>query len=100
MMPACSDRRGGERAAFFEAAAEGRDAKAVANMVVGSVFAASSAPRPTCAIADSPGHRPQQVGQLVGLMADDTVSGRTAKEAFELMFEDRPRPGQRPVRHC
>ena len=80
-----------ESAAFFEAAADGRDAKAVANMVIGSVFAALN--RADLAIADSPVSA-DQVGQLVDLIADDTVSGRTAKEVFELMFEDGPDQGK------
>ena len=80
-----------ESAAFFEAAADGRDAKAVANMVIGSVFAALN--KADLAIADSPVSA-DQVGQLVDLIADDTVSGRTAKEVFELMFEDGPDQGK------
>ena len=82
-----------ENAAFFEAAAEGRDAKAVANMVIGSVFAGLN--KAGLAIADSP-VTPGQVGQLVDLMADDTISSRIAKDVFELMFEDGPDQGKDP----
>jgi aspartyl-tRNA(Asn)/glutamyl-tRNA(Gln) amidotransferase subunit B len=82
-----------ENAAFFEAAAEGRDAKAVANMVIGSVFAGLN--KADLAIADSP-VTAEQVGQLVDLIADDTVSGRTAKEVFALMFETGPDQGKDP----
>lgn len=83
-----------ENAAFFEAAATGRDAKAVANMVIGSVFAGLN--KSDLAIADSPVSA-DQVGQLVDLIADDTVSGRTAKEVFELMFEAGPDQGKDPA---
>ncbi|MCH1542522.1 MAG: Asp-tRNA(Asn)/Glu-tRNA(Gln) amidotransferase subunit GatB [Alphaproteobacteria bacterium] len=83
-----------ENAAFFEAAAEGQDAKAVANMVIGSVFAGLN--KADLDIGDSP-VSPAQVGQLVGLIADDTVSGRSAKEVFELMFEDGPDQGKDPA---
>ena len=83
-----------ENAAFFEAAAEGQDAKAVANMVIGSVFAGLN--KADLDIADSPVSA-AQVGQLVGLIADDTVSGRSAKEVFELMFEDGPDRGKNPA---
>jgi aspartyl-tRNA(Asn)/glutamyl-tRNA(Gln) amidotransferase subunit B len=83
-----------ENAAFFEAAAEGQDAKAVANMVIGSVFAGLN--KADLDIADSPVSA-AQVGQLVGLIADDTVSGRSAKEVFELMFEDGPNQGKDPA---
>ena len=82
-----------ENAAFFEAAAEGRDAKAVANMVIGSVFAALN--KADLSIADSP-VSPQQVGELVGLMADDTISSRIAKDVFEMMFEEGPEQGKDP----
>ncbi|MDA9581508.1 Asp-tRNA(Asn)/Glu-tRNA(Gln) amidotransferase subunit GatB [bacterium] len=83
-----------ENAAFFESAAEGQDAKAVANMVIGSVFAGLN--KADLDIADSPVSA-AQVGLLVGLIADDTVSGRSAKEVFELMFEDGPDQGKNPV---
>ncbi|MGC6535100.1 MAG: Asp-tRNA(Asn)/Glu-tRNA(Gln) amidotransferase subunit GatB [Parvibaculales bacterium] len=82
-----------ENAAFFEAAAEGRDAKVVANMVIGSVFAALN--KADLSIADSP-VSPQQVGELVGLMADDTISSRIAKDVFEMMFEEGPEQGKDP----
>ena len=83
-----------ENAAFFEAAAEGRDAKAVANMVIGSVFAGLN--KAGLAIADSP-VSPMQVGQLVDLLADDTISSRIAKDVFEMMFEDGPDQGRDPA---
>jgi aspartyl-tRNA(Asn)/glutamyl-tRNA(Gln) amidotransferase subunit B len=83
-----------ENAAFFEVAAEGQDAKAVANMVIGSVFAGLN--KADLDIADSPVSA-AQVGQLVGLIADDTVSGRSAKEVFELMFEDGLDQGKDPA---
>ncbi len=82
-----------ENAAFFEAAAEGRDAKAVANMVIGSVFAALN--KADLSIADSPVSA-QQVGELVGLLQDDTISSRIAKDVFEMMFEDGPDQGKDP----
>jgi aspartyl-tRNA(Asn)/glutamyl-tRNA(Gln) amidotransferase subunit B len=80
-----------ENAAFFEAAAEGQDAKAVANMVIGSVFAGLN--KAGLAIAESP-VTPKQVGQLVGLISDDTVSNSIAKEVFEMMFDEGPDQGK------
>ncbi len=82
-----------ENAAFFEAAAEGRGAKAVANMVIGSVFAALN--KADLSIADSPVSA-QQVGELVGLLQDDTISSRIAKDVFEMMFEEGPDQGKDP----
>ncbi len=78
---------------FFEAAANGRDAKAVANMVIGSVFAGLN--KAGLTIGESP-VSPEQVGQLVDLQADETISSRIAKEVFELMFEDGPDKGKDP----
>ena len=82
-----------ENAAFFETAAEGRDAKAVANMVIGSVFAALN--KADLSIAESPVSA-EQVGQLVDLMADDTISSRIAKDVFEMMFEEGSEKGKDP----
>ncbi len=82
-----------ENAAFFEEAAKGQDAKAVANMVIGSVFAGLN--KAGLAIGDSP-VTAQQVGKLVGLQSDDTVSSRIAKEVFELMFEEGADQGKDP----
>ena len=83
-----------ENAAFFEAAAQGQDAKAVANMVIGSVFAGLN--KSGLSIGESPVSA-AQVGQLVGLLADDTISSRIAKDVFELMFEDGPDQGKDPA---
>ena len=52
-----------ENAAYFEAAAQGRDAKAVANMVVGSLFAGLN--KAGLAIADSPVSSQQLGGWLI-----------------------------------
>ncbi|MDC0147645.1 Asp-tRNA(Asn)/Glu-tRNA(Gln) amidotransferase subunit GatB [Alphaproteobacteria bacterium] len=84
----------GENADFFEAAAKGRDAKATANMVIGSVFAGLN--KAGLAIAKSP-VTAEQVGQLVDLQSQDVVSSRIAKEVFELMFEAGPDQGKDPA---
>ncbi len=73
-----------ETAAYFEAAAEGYDAKAVANWVMGDLFAALN--RTGRDITDSP-VAPENIGKLVNLIKDDTISGRIAKEVFEIMVE-------------
>ena len=66
--------------------AKGRDAKATANMVIGSVFAGLN--KAGLAIAKSPVSA-EQVGQLVDLQSQDVVSSRIAKEVFELMVQIR-----------
>jgi len=80
-----------ENARFFEDAAAGRDAKATANMLIGSVFAGLN--KAGLSIAESP-VTAAQVGALVDLQSDGTVSSRIAKEVFELMFEDGPDQGK------
>ncbi len=69
---------------FFEAAAEGHDAKAVANWVMGDLFAALN--RTGKDITESP-VKPENIGKLVDLIKDDTISGRIAKDVFEIMVE-------------
>ena len=71
-------------AEFFEAVAEGRDAKVAANWVMGEFFGALK--RTDTDIATSPVSA-AQLGQLIDLIADGTVSNRLAKNVFEIMFE-------------
>ena len=69
---------------FYETVAKGRDAKLAANWVMGDLFAALN--RAGRTIADSPVSA-AAVGQLLDLMADNTISGRIAKDVFEAMVE-------------
>ena len=71
-----------ETAAYFEAAAAGRDAKLVANWVMGDLFGALN--KAGTEIAASP-VTAAALGGLVDLIADGTISGRIAKEVFEEM---------------
>jgi aspartyl-tRNA(Asn)/glutamyl-tRNA(Gln) amidotransferase subunit B len=67
---------------FFEVVAKGRDAKIAANWVTGDLFAALN--RAGRTIADSPVSA-AALGRLLDLLADDTISGRIAKDVFEAM---------------
>jgi len=69
---------------FFEAVAQGRDAKLAANWVTGDLFAALN--RVGRTIADSP-VSVAALGGLLDLMADSTISGRIAKDVFEAIVE-------------
>ena len=80
-----------EIAAYFEAAAKGRDAKAVANWVTGDLFGALN--RDGKAIADSPVSS-EALGEMVGLIGDGTISGRIAKDVFAIMYESGERPAK------
>jgi aspartyl-tRNA(Asn)/glutamyl-tRNA(Gln) amidotransferase subunit B len=71
-------------AAFFEAVAEGRDAKQAANWVMGDLFGALN--RLGRAIEQSPISAPA-LGELIDLIADGTISGRLAKDVFAAMLE-------------
>ncbi|WP_439578195.1 Asp-tRNA(Asn)/Glu-tRNA(Gln) amidotransferase subunit GatB [Elioraea sp.] len=69
---------------YYESVAKGRDAKQVANWVMGDLFAALN--RTGRGIADSPVSA-AALGKLLDLIADDTISGRIAKQVFEEMVE-------------
>src|SRR5947207_12523993 len=71
-----------ETARFFERAAQGREAKAAANWVMGDLFGALN--RLGVGIEQSP-VSPEQLGALIDLVADGTISGRIAKEVFAEM---------------
>jgi aspartyl-tRNA(Asn)/glutamyl-tRNA(Gln) amidotransferase subunit B len=71
-----------ETALFFERVAEGRDAKTAANWVMGDLFGALN--RLGIGIEASPVSA-DQLGQLIDLIANGTVSGRLAKEIFAEM---------------
>jgi aspartyl-tRNA(Asn)/glutamyl-tRNA(Gln) amidotransferase subunit B len=71
------------RADFFEAVARGRDAKLAANWVTGDFFGALN--KAGKDIQDSPVDA-GALGGLIDLIADNTISGRIAKEVFEEMF--------------
>jgi aspartyl-tRNA(Asn)/glutamyl-tRNA(Gln) amidotransferase subunit B len=69
-------------ARFFEEVAAGRDANTAANWVTGDLYAALN--RLGIDIEQSP-VSPRQLGALIDLIADRTISGRLAKEVFAEM---------------
>jgi len=71
-----------ETALFFEQVAEGRDTKLAANWVMGDLFGALN--RLGVGIEQSP-VTAAQLGGLLDLIADGTISGRLAKEVFAEM---------------
>jgi aspartyl-tRNA(Asn)/glutamyl-tRNA(Gln) amidotransferase subunit B len=68
-----------EIALFFERVAQGRNAKVAANWVMGELFGALN--RLGIGIEQSPVSA-QQLGALIDLIADGTISGRLAKDVF------------------
>ena len=69
---------------FYETVAKGRDAKIAANWVMGDLFAALN--RTGRTIGDSPVSA-VALGKLLDLIADNTISGRIAKDVFEAMVQ-------------
>ena len=73
-----------DNAEYFEAVAEGRDARAAANWVIRDLFGALN--RSGLAIGEAP-VAAAQLGGLIDLIEAGTISGRIAREVFEAMFE-------------
>ena len=74
-----------ETAAYFEAVAKGRDAKLAANWVTGELFGALN--KLDLSIEQSPVSA-ASLGELLDLIADDTISGKIAKEVFLAMLDN------------
>ena len=73
-----------ENADFYEAVAEGRDKKLAANWMISELFGLLN--KAGKDITESPVSA-EGLGELLDLIADDTISGRIAKEVFAEMFE-------------
>ena len=71
------------RADFFEAAAQGRDAKLTANWVTNELAAKLTAGG--LEITDSP-LKPDAIAQLVALIEEGVISSKIAKDVFERMW--------------
>jgi aspartyl-tRNA(Asn)/glutamyl-tRNA(Gln) amidotransferase subunit B len=69
---------------FYERVANSRDPKLAANWVIVEFFGALN--RSGKSIEDSP-VTAEGLGELIDLIADNTVSGRLAKDVFALMFD-------------
>ncbi len=78
-------------AAFFEEVAAGRDAKTAANWVTGELFGALN--KAGLGIDRSPVSA-ANLGALLDLIGDGTISGRIAKDVFEIMFESGDEPAK------
>jgi len=75
----------GERdtADYFEAVAKGRDAKAAANWVINELFARLNKLGGDIAAAPVSA---AQLGSILDLIADGTISGKIAKDLFEIVW--------------
>ena len=80
-----------EAAAFFEAVAAGREAKTAANWVINELFGRLN--KQGTAIADSP-VSPAQLGGLLDLLAAGEITGKMAKDLFEILWTEGGDPAE------
>ncbi len=73
-----------ETAEWFEKAANGHDAKKVANWMMGDFFAMLNEKK--ISLEESP-ISPENLGRLVDLITSNVINGKTAKDVFALMAE-------------
>ncbi len=74
-----------EAADYFEKVAEGRDGKMAANWVINELFGRLK--KDDTEIADSP-VSPEQLGKIIGLISSDAISGKIAKDLFEIVYTE------------
>lgn len=72
-----------DSAGYFEATAQGRDGKMAANWVINELFGRLK--KDDSDITDSP-VSPGQLGAIVDLIASDAISGKIAKDVFEMCY--------------
>ncbi len=73
-----------DKAGYFESVAKGRDGKLASNWVTGELFGALN--KADKEILESPVSA-AQLGALIDLIKDGTISGKIAKDVFALIFE-------------
>ncbi|KMO14129.1 Asp-tRNA(Asn)/Glu-tRNA(Gln) amidotransferase subunit GatB [Methylobacterium platani] len=76
---------------YFEAVAKGRDGKSAANWVINELFGRLN--KEGRSIEDSPVSA-DQLGAIVDLIGDDTISGKIAKDVFEIVWSEGGEPRQ------
>ncbi len=74
-----------ETADYFEAVAKGRDAKAAANWVINELFGRLNKEGKDIAAAPISA---AQLGAILDLIADRTISGKIAKDLFEIVWSE------------
>ena len=73
-----------ETADFFEVASKNSNSKLVCNWIVGELFSILNKDSKT--IQESP-VTPENIGKLINLIDDGTITGRIAKDVFEIMID-------------
>jgi aspartyl-tRNA(Asn)/glutamyl-tRNA(Gln) amidotransferase subunit B len=85
-----------DAARFFEDVAQGRDGKAAANWVINELFGRLN--KQGLSIAESP-VTAAQLGGVLDLMAKGTISGKMAKDLFEILWTEGGDPAEQAAKH-
>ncbi len=80
-----------DSAAYFEALAAGRDGKLAANWVINELFGRLK--KDDCDISGSP-VGPAQLGSIIDLISKGEISGKIAKDVFEIAYSEGGDPVQ------
>ena len=80
-----------DSAGYFEEVAQGRDGKMAANWVINELFGRLK--KDDKDITESP-VTPAQLGQIVDLIASDAISGKIAKDVFEISYTSGREPNE------
>ncbi|MGR3649182.1 MAG: Asp-tRNA(Asn)/Glu-tRNA(Gln) amidotransferase subunit GatB [Shimia sp.] len=80
-----------ENADYFEAVAAGRNGKLAANWVINELFGRLK--KEEHAITESP-ISPAQLGGILDLISSDAISGKIAKDLFEIVYTEGGDPAQ------
>ena len=80
-----------ESAAYFEDVAKGRNGKLAANWVINELFGRLK--KEDHDITDSP-VSPAQLGGIIDLIASDAISGKIAKDLFEIVYTEGGDPAE------
>jgi aspartyl-tRNA(Asn)/glutamyl-tRNA(Gln) amidotransferase subunit B len=80
-----------ESAGYFEAVAQGRDGKLAANWVINELFGRLK--KEDHDITDSP-VSPQQLGGIIELITKGDISGKIAKDVFEIVYSEGGDPAE------
>jgi aspartyl-tRNA(Asn)/glutamyl-tRNA(Gln) amidotransferase subunit B len=78
-----------ENADYFEAVAKGRDGKLAANWVINELFGRLN--KDNKGVAESPVSA-AQLGGLIELISNNTISGKQAKDLFEIIWNEGGNP--------
>ena len=80
-----------DAAAYFESVAKGRDGKLAANWVINELFGRLK--KEDHEISESP-VSPAELGGIIDLISTDVISGKIAKDLFEIVYTEGGDPAE------